>query len=113
MTSRARVLMWSTAAIVGVLAVSATRCSPSGPKTGKANASDLAAAAQRTYVAPGDLDEYYMFSSGGHSGNVYVYGLPSMRHISTIPVFAPYSATGYGFDDESRAMLGADPTWCD
>ena len=40
-----------------------------------------AVAAQKTYVAPGDLDEYYMFSSGGHSGQVYVYGLPSMRHL--------------------------------
>ena len=61
-----------------------------------------AIAAQKTYVAPGDLDEYYLFSSGGHSGQVYVYGVPSMRHISTIPVFTPYPATGYGFDDESQ-----------
>ena len=38
-------------------------------------------AAEKTYVAPGDLDEYYMFSSGGHSGQIYVYGLPSMRHL--------------------------------
>jgi nitrous-oxide reductase len=53
-----------------------------------------------------------MFASGGHSGNVYVYGLPSMRHIVTIPVFTPYPATGYGFDDETKAMLG-DLTWGD
>src|SRR4029078_954916 len=38
--------------------------------------------------------------------NVYVYGLPSMRHISTIPVFSAYSGTGYGFDDETKAMAG-------
>ncbi len=61
---------------------------------------------RRSYVAPGDLDQYYMFASGGHSGNVYVYGVPSMRHISTIPVFTPYPATGYGFDDDSKKMLG-------
>jgi nitrous-oxide reductase len=60
-----------------------------------------------TYVAPGEKDEYYLFYSGGHSGQVYVAGIPSMRHISTIPVFAPYPATGYGFDEESKAMLGA------
>jgi nitrous-oxide reductase len=72
----------------------------------------VAIAAQKTYVAPGDLDEYYMFSSGGHSGQVYVYGVPSMRHLSTIPVYTPYPATGYGFDDESKKMLG-DLTWGD
>lgn len=65
-----------------------------------------------TYVAPGNLDEYYLFYSGGHSGNVYVAGVPSMRHISTIPVFAPYPATGYGFDDETKKMLGGF-TWGD
>ncbi len=112
MRSRSRGLMWSTAAIVGLLAVTATRCSPSGPKTGKANASDLAAAAQNTFVAPGDLDEYYMFASGGHSGQIFVFGLPSMRHLVTIPVFSPYPATGYGFDDDTKAML-KDYTWGD
>jgi nitrous-oxide reductase len=35
-----------------------------------------------------------------------------MRHIATIPVFAPYPATGYGFDTESKAMLGGY-TWGD
>lgn len=65
-----------------------------------------AEAATATYVAPGDTDEYYLFYSGGHSGNVYVAGVPSMRHISTIPVFASYPATGYGFDNETKKMLG-------
>jgi nitrous-oxide reductase len=68
---------------------------------------DTAEAAIATYVAPGDTDEYYLFYSGGHSGNVYVAGVPSMRHISTIPVFAPYPATGYGFDKETKEMLGS------
>jgi nitrous-oxide reductase len=98
-----------------VLALVAGRCAPTAPRTARqatAGASDLAVAAQKTYVAPGDLDEYYMFASGGHSGQVYVYGLPSMRHISTIPVYTPYPATGYGFDDESKAMLG-EFTWGD
>lgn len=113
MTRSARGIMWSTAAVVGLAVITAAGCSPSGPKSGKANATDLAAAAQKVYVAPGDLDAYYMFASGGHSGNVYVYGLPSMRHISTIPVFAAYPATGYGFDDDSKAMLGEDFTWGD
>ncbi len=71
-----------------------------------------AAAAALTYVTPGTTDEYYLFYSGGHSGNVYVAGVPSMRHISTIPVFAVYPATGYGFDEESKKMLGGF-TWGD
>jgi nitrous-oxide reductase len=105
-------MSWLGAALA-FIALSANRCSPSGPRTGKANASDLSAAALKTYVAPGDLDEYYMFASGGHSGQVYVFGLPSMRHLVTIPVFAPYPATGYGFDDDTKAMMGEDLTWGD
>jgi nitrous-oxide reductase len=84
-----------------------------GDKKGRGAArSDVQEAAQKTYVAPGDLDEYYFFASGGHSGQVYIYCVPSMRHLSTIPVFAPYAATGYGFDKESKAMLGGF-TWGD
>ena len=102
-------------AVVG-LAVAAGRCTPSAPRSAKQRAAattDAAIAAQKVYVAPGDLDEYYMFASGGQSGNIYVYGIPSMRHISTIPVFTPYPATGYGFDDDSKAMLGDKLTWGD
>jgi nitrous-oxide reductase len=91
------------------------QCAPSAPKSAKkapTAASDIQVAAMKTYVAPGDLDEYYMFSSGGHSGQVYVYGIPSMRHLSTIPVFTPYPGTGYGFDDDSKKMLGRF-TWGD
>jgi nitrous-oxide reductase len=96
------------------LALIGIYCAPRAPERGQrtAGVSDLAVAAQKTYVAPGDLDEYYMFSSGGHSGQIYVYGVPSMRHLVTIPVFSPYPATGYGFDDDSKAMLGS-LTWGD
>lgn len=113
MMRRSRGLVWSTAAVAALLAAAASACTPSGRQTQKANASDLSAAAQKTYVAPGDLDEYYMFASGGHSGQIFVFGLPSMRHLVTIPVFAPYPATGYGFDDDTKAMLGKDLTWGD
>jgi nitrous-oxide reductase len=77
-----------------------------------AGGSDQASAALATYIAPGDLDEYYLFYSGGHSGQIFVAGVPSMRHICTIPVFTPYPGTGYGFDDETKAMLG-EFTWGD
>ena len=99
---------------VAGLGLLSTRCAPSAPSGARrpAGVSDLSVAAEKTYVAPGDLDEYYMFASGGHSGQVYVYGIPSMRHISTIPVYTPYPATGYGFDDDTRKMLGG-LTWGD
>ena len=90
--------------IVAMLAVLAGCGEEKKGRTGAR--SDVQEAAQKVYVAPGDLDEYYFFASGGHSGQVYVYGVPSMRHISTIPVFSPYPATGYGFDRESKEMLG-------
>ena len=77
-----------------------------GARGAGGSGSDVTDAALATYVPPGDLDEYYMFYSGGHSGQVFVAGLPSMRHIATIPVFSPYPGTGYGFDDETKAMLG-------
>jgi nitrous-oxide reductase len=110
-----RLHAWARVLILVAAVAAATQCTPSRPasqRAGGAVQSDLAVAAQKTFVAPGDLDEYYMFSSGGHSGQVYVYGVPSMRHLSTIPVFTPYPATGYGFDDDSKKMLG-ELTWGD
>jgi nitrous-oxide reductase len=100
-------------ALVAALLLGLSGCNPPGGQDSKSSASsDGKSAAARTWVAPGEKDEFYLFYSGGHSGQVYVTGIPSMRHISTIPVFAPYPGTGYGFDEESKAMLG-DYTWGD
>ncbi|HUL74930.1 MAG TPA: Sec-dependent nitrous-oxide reductase [Vicinamibacterales bacterium] len=108
MKSRARVISSSVISIALLLTVGTIGCSPSEPRSARRSTatSDRAIAADKTYVAPGDFDEYYMFASGGHSGQVYVFGLPSMRRITTIPVFSPFPASGYGFDDDSKAMLG-------
>lgn len=76
---------------------------------GGADAKD---AATKTYVAPGQKDEFYLFYSGGHSGQVFVAGIPSMRPIIRIPVFTPDPAFGYGFDEHSKKMLG-EYTWGD
>lgn len=106
-----RKLIWIGSSALLLVAISLTVISCNrAPQV--AELGGAAEAATATYVAPGDTDEYYLFYSGGHSGNVYVAGVPSMRHISTIPVFALYPATGYGFDKESKEMLGAY-TWGD
>ncbi len=62
-------------------------------------------AALRTFVPPGKHDDYVMFASGGHSGQVVVFGLPSMRLLKVIPVFTPDSYVGWGYDFESKATL--------
>jgi len=65
---------------------------------------DLLAAA-KTYTPTGGRDEFLVFSSGGQSGQVIVYGVPSMRILKYIGVFTPEPWQGYGFDDESKAVL--------
>jgi len=65
---------------------------------------DVLAAAE-TYVPTGKRDEYIVFSSGGQSGQVIVYGIPSMRLLKYIGVFTPEPWQGYGYDEESKAIL--------
>ncbi|HEU5078426.1 MAG TPA: Sec-dependent nitrous-oxide reductase [Opitutaceae bacterium] len=104
------ILAGASAAVLAVL----SGCNPPGKNAAAASGktAGVSSPAARTWVAPGDKDEFYLFYSGGHSGQVYVAGLPSMRHITTIPVFGKYPGTGYGYDEETKAMLG-DYTWGD
>ena len=51
-------------------------------------------AAQSVYVAPGEHDELYSFMSGGFSGQITVYGLPSGRLLKTVPVFSQNPENG-------------------
>ena len=108
--SRARITLTAFAAAMA-LAACGDR-TPEAPGQRPMATGDVQSAALASYVKPGDFDEYYLFYSGGHSGQVFVAGVPSMRHIATIPVFAPYPGTGYGFDEETRHMLGGY-TWGD
>ncbi len=62
-------------------------------------------AASKVYVAPGKYDEFYNFVSGGFSGQVSVYGLPSGRLLKVIPVFSQNPENGYGYSEETKPML--------
>ncbi len=98
-------------ALIAVIGMSLAACTARPPQEqqGVAGAEE---AALKTYVPGGKLDEYYMFSSGGHSGQIFVYGIPSMRRLRTLNVFTTDPATGYGYSEESRDMMEGY-TWGD
>ncbi|MFT4176903.1 MAG: Sec-dependent nitrous-oxide reductase [Luteolibacter sp.] len=88
---------------VGLLALAAVLTSGCKPKSlVSATADD---AASKVYVAPGQHDEFYNIASGGFSGQVSVYGLPSGRLFREIPVFSADPETGWGYSEETKPML--------
>ena len=91
----------NTAALVGV----AGAALPVSVAVQSARAADKATSAKHE-VAPGELDEYYLLSSGGHSGEMRVYGVPSGRMIKRIPVFNIDPMVGWGITNESKKVLG-------
>src|SRR6187399_837640 len=62
-------------------------------------------AASKAYVAPGQYDQFYNFVSGGFSGQLSVYGLPSGRLLRVIPVFSVDPEKGWGYSEETKPML--------
>ena len=88
-----------------VVAAGLTACNntPQGTSTtGGAMSND---AASQVYVAPGEHDEFYAFISGGFSGQLSVYGLPSGRLFRVIPVFSQDAEKAYGYNEETKPML--------
>ncbi|MDR7418617.1 MAG: Sec-dependent nitrous-oxide reductase [Armatimonadota bacterium] len=69
-------------------------------------APDAVVGAASTYVTPGKYDDYIMFSSGGHGGQVLVIGIPSMRILKVIAAFTPepWQGFGYGADWSERIL---------
>ncbi len=89
------------AALTGV-ALSFTSCDTTKKESKGALGGNLA---ERSFVAPGEHDEFYAFVSGGFSGQLAVYGLPSGRLFKVIPVFSVDGEKAYGFNEETKPML--------
>ena len=68
-------------------------------------------AALKTYVPPGQYDEFYVFFSGGFNGQIGVHGIPSGRNLRTIPVFSVNPENGYGYSEETKALLMTSHGW--
>ena len=90
-----------TALIVTSLVFTSCGNSEKGSKKGALSSN----AAEKVYVAPGEHDEFYAFISGGFSGQLAVYGLPSGRLFKVIPVFSVDAEKAYGFNEETKPML--------
>ena len=62
-------------------------------------------AALKTYVPTGKKDDYYIFSSGGQSGQVIVLGIPSMRILKYLAVFTPEPWQGWGVGEHGSEEI--------
>ena len=94
-------ILKSAVALLSVL-VAFTSCN----NASKSNSGALSSnAAEKVYVAPGEHDEFYAFLSGGFSGQLSVYGLPSGRLFKVIPVFSQDAEKAYGYNEETKPML--------
>lgn len=87
------------AALLSIMLIVLIGCSA------KQEAGGFGDAAAKVYVAPGTYDEFYAFMSGGFSGQVSVYGLPSGRLFRVIPVFSQDPEKGYGYSEETKPLL--------
>ncbi len=88
-----------------VAAVLLTAMIDSGCRPRNVREAVTADASVKTYIPPGKYDELYNFASGGFSGQMSVYGLPSGRLFRVIPVFSVDPEKGYGYSEETKPML--------
>lgn len=90
--------------LITVLCLAMAIIALSACQSGK-KATDNSDVASKVYVAPGEYDEFYSFMSGGFSGQLSVYGLPSGRLLRVIPVFSQDPEKGWGYTEETKPML--------
>ncbi len=94
----------SIIAIVSVL-FAFTSCNDTAESGNNKSGALAGNVAEKVYVAPGEHDEFYAFISGGFSGQLSVYGLPSGRLFKVIPVFSQDAEKAYGYNEETKPML--------
>jgi nitrous-oxide reductase len=93
-----------------------TGCNSDSTANKEKRAAQNKSAAEQIYVPPGKLDDYYAFLSGGQSGSVFVYGIPSCRFIKEIPIFEPRAGLGYANNPGSESykyLAATGPLWGD
>ena len=93
-------VLFSILSLSAAVMLSISGCKPKN--AGDAVSGD---AASKVYVPPGKYDELYNFVSGGFSGQVSVYGIPSARLLRVIPVFSVDPEKGWGYSEETKPML--------
>ena len=100
----------NTAALAGLVGVAACteKSAPSAAAPASAAKPDSGSGVDysKYEVHPGQLDDYYAFSSGGHAGDCRIYGLPSGRLLKSIPVFNMDCMVGWGITNESKKIIG-------
>ena len=93
-----KITLWTVVGVTAVLYLGS--CKPKN--TSNAVSGD---AASKAYVAPGKYDQFYNFVSGGFSGQMAVYGLPSGRLLRVIPVFSVDPEKAWGYSEETKPKL--------
>lgn len=99
-SSRTRAPLYAAAGVA--LAALVYAC---GTRRGPSTSLVSGDAASHVYVPPGSYDQFYSFMSGGYSGQVSVYGLPSGRLLKVIPVFSQFPEDGYGYNEETKPLF--------
>lgn len=93
--------IFSLMTVMGLF-IGLSNCGQQGSGSSGALTSSMA---DRSFVPPGEHDEFYGFISGGFSGQLSVIGMPSGRIFKVIPVFSQDAEKAYGYNEETKPML--------
>ena len=101
-TKRIATVLGASAIVIGLMSCGGQMEKDKASMRGGALGADVAS---QVYVPPGEHDEFYAMISGGFSGQLAIYGLPSCRLFKVIPVFSVDAEKGYGFNEETKPLL--------